>query len=111
VHLDEVVIESSRLTLGGNGRLDFENDTIDARGVVSYRLPGGRVTRHIPLLGSILSGEVLGIPLRVSGSFSSPNVRYLPAADVGAELLSIPARILGIPRSAIQMFTPGMRRP
>jgi len=110
VLLDEVVIESSRLTLGGNGRLDFENDTIDARGVVSYRIPGGRVTRRIPVVGSILSGEVLGIPVRMSGSLSSPDVRYLPVADVGAELLSIPARILGIPRSAIRMFTPGMRR-
>ena len=110
VVLDEVVIESPRLTLGGNGWLDFENDTIDARGVVSYRIPGGRFIRRIPLLGSILSGEVLGIPVRVSGSLSSPNVRYLPAADVGAELLSIPARILGVPRSAIRMFTPGTRR-
>ena len=110
VVLDEVVIESSRLTLGGNGWLDLENDTIDARGMVSFRIPGGRFTRRIPLIGSILSGEVLGIPVRVSGSLSSPNVRYLPAADVGAELLSIPARILGVPRSAIRMFTPGTRR-
>ena len=110
VVLDEVVIESSRLTLGGNGRLDFDNGTIDARGVVTYRIPGGRVTGRIPVVGSILSGEALGIPVRVSGSLSSPDVRYLSAADVGAELLRIPVRILGIPLSAIRMFTPSMRR-
>ena len=110
VLLDEVVVESSRLTLAGGGRLDFANDTIDARGVVSYRIPGGSVTGRIPVVGSVLSGEALGIPVRVSGSLSSPDVRYLSAADVGAGLLSLPARILGIPLGAIRMFTPGMRR-
>jgi len=108
--LDDVVIESSRISIGGSGRLDFENGTIDARGVVSYRIPGGSITGRIPVVGSLLSGEALGIPVRVTGSLSNPDVRYLSAADVGDALLSIPMRILRLPRDAIRMFTPGMRR-
>ena len=108
--LDDVAVEASRLSLGGSGRLDFENSTIDARGVVSYRIPGGSLTGRIPVVGSILSGEALGIPVRVSGPLANPDVRYLSAADVGDAILSIPMRILGLPRDAIRMFTPGMRR-
>jgi len=108
--LDEVVVEASRLALGGTGRVDFENDTIDARGMVSFRIPGGRVTGRIPVIGSRLSGEALGIPVRVTGSLASPQVRYLSPADVGTALLNIPMRILGLPLDAIRMFTPSMRR-
>ena len=107
--MDEVVIQSS-LTLGGRSTVDFANDAIDARGVVSRRIPGGGVTGRIPVVGSLLSGSALGIPVRVTGPLAHPEVTYLAASDRGAELLDIPMRVLGLPRDAIRMFTPSMRR-
>jgi AsmA-like C-terminal region len=103
---DELVIESSLLTIAGQGNVDLEKKQIDARGLVSVRIPGAGIVSRIPIFGSILDPSLLGIPVRVSGSLENPNVSYLSPADVGAQLLNIPLRILGLPLEAIRLFTP-----
>ena len=75
------------------------------------RLPGDSILDAYLIFGSILGGSILGIPVRVTGSLGNPNVTYLAPADVGAELLDIPRKILGLPLEAIRLFTPNMLRP
>jgi hypothetical protein len=106
---DQLVIQSTLYIVSGDGRVDLEHQHIDARGLVTVRLPGNRIIRRIPLVGSILGGSILGIPVRVVGPLENPTVTYLSPTDVGAELLNIPVRILGLPLEAIRLFTPNLR--
>lgn len=108
---DEVTLLSSLYTIAGTGRIDFEHKQIDARGLVSVLLPGDRFIRRIPVVGSFLAGSIVGIvgiPIRMTGSLEHPDVTYLAPKDVGAELLRIPVRILGLPLEAIRLFTPNV---
>ena len=108
---DEVTLQSSLYTIAGTGRVDFEHKQIDARGLVSVLLPGDRIIRRIPVVGSFLAGSIVGIvgiPIRMTGSLEHPDVTYLSPADVGAELLRIPVRILGLPLDAIRLFAPNL---
>ena len=108
---DEVTLLSSLYTIAGTGRIDFEHKQIDARGLVSVLLPGDRFIRRIPVVGSFLAGSIVGIvgiPIRLTGSLEHPDVTYLSPTDVGAELLRIPVRILGLPLEAIRLFTPNV---
>ena len=108
---DEVTLLSSLYTIAGTGRIDFEHKQIDARGLVSVLLPGDRFIRRIPVVGSFLAGSIVGIvgiPIRLTGSLEHPDVTYLAPKDVGAELLRIPVRILGLPLEAIRLFTPNV---
>ena len=104
---DEVVVRGTSLTITGGGKVDLERKQIDGKGLVSVAAPGSRVLRNVPILGSVLGGSLVGIPLRVDGALERPNVSYLSAKDVGAELLNVPLRILGLPLEALQIFTPG----
>ena len=104
---DEVVVRGTSLTITGGGTVDLERKQIDGKGLVSVAAPGSRVLRNVPILGSVLGGSLVGIPLRVNGSLERPNVSYLSPKDVGAELLNVPVRILGLPLEALQIFTPG----
>ena len=108
---DQLVIQSSLYIVSGDGRVDLEHQHIDAKGLVTVQLPGNRIIRRIPLVGSILGigGPILGIPVRVVGPLENPTVTYLSPTDVGSELLNIPVRILGLPLEAIQLFTPNIR--
>jgi AsmA-like C-terminal region len=106
---DELVIQSSLLTIAGQGRVDLEHKQIDARGLVSVRVPGAGIVSRIPIFGSILDPSLLGIPVRVTGPLENPNVSYLSPTDVGAQLLNIPLRILGLPLEAMRLFTPNSR--
>jgi hypothetical protein len=67
----------------------------------------GGIVRRIPIFGSILDpSSLLGIPVRVTGSFEQPAVSYLSPTDVGAQLLNIPMKVFGLPLEAIRLFTP-----
>ena len=86
---DEFIIQSSLATITGNGKIDLEHQQIDARGLVSMRIPGAGIVRRIPIFGSILDpSSLLGIPVRVTGSFeqsrgfvSIPGGRWSPAFE------------------------------
>ena len=108
---DELIIQSSLFTITGNGRIDVERKEIDAKGLVSVLMPGDSIIKRIPIVGSIFGGSIVGIPVRITGSLEHPDVTYLSPADVGAELVNIPMRILGLPLEAIRLFTPSFREP
>ena len=54
----------------------------------------------------MLGGSLVAIPIRVTGPLERPEITYLSPADIGAGLLNIPLRILGMPLGAMRLFTP-----
>lgn len=104
---DEVIVQSSQLDLSGRGKVDLERKRIDANALVAVLRPVDEVIRRIPLVGSIFSGSLIAIPVRITGSLEKPDVTYLSPGNVGMELLNVPMRILGLPMEAIKLFTPG----
>ena len=102
---DEVSVESSLLNLSGQGKVDLEKKQIEGKGLIAILRPVDEVIRRIPVLNTMLGGSLIGIPVRVSGSLTRPDGTYLSPADLGADLLNIPLRILGIPLGAMQLFT------
>jgi hypothetical protein len=103
---EEINLESSLLNLSGQGTVDLERKQIDGKGIIAVLKPADEVITRIPVIGSMVGGSLVGIPVRVTGSLERPNVTYLSPADVGAELLNVPLRILGIPLGAMRLFTP-----
>jgi hypothetical protein len=104
---DEVNVASSLLNLSGQGKVDLERKEIDGKGLIAVLKPIDEVIGRIPLMRSIVGGSLLGIPVRVTGALERPDITYLSPVDVGAELLNVPIRILGMPLEAIKLFTPG----
>lgn len=103
---DEVNVNSSLINLSGQGRVDLERKQIDGKGLIAVLKPMDDVISRIPVISSIVGGSLVGIPVRVTGSVERPDITYLSPADVGAELLNMPLRILGMPLAAIRLFTP-----
>lgn len=103
---DEVNVDSSSVNLSGQGKVDLEGKRIEGKALVAVLKPVDEVLARIPGISSMLGGSLVAIPVRIAGSFERPEVTYLPPADVGTELLSIPLRILGMPLGAMRLFTP-----
>jgi len=104
---DEVNVASAQVNLSGQGEIDMESKRIDGKALVAVLKPVDDVLARIPLISSMLGGSLVGIPVRVAGPIERPEVTYLSPADVGAQLLDMPLRILGIPFGAMRLFTPG----
>jgi hypothetical protein len=103
---EEIIIQSSWLALSGQAKIDLARKEVDGKGILAVLKPVDEVISRIPVIGAIFGVSFLGIPLRVAGSLSRPEITYLSPADVGAELLNMPMRIFGIPMEAIKLFTP-----
>jgi hypothetical protein len=104
---DEIVVNSSLLNLSGQAKIDVARKQIDGKVLIAVLKPVDEVLSRIPVVSSIFGGSLIGIPVRVAGALERPEVTYLSPADVGAELLNIPVRILGIPLGAMRLFAPG----
>jgi len=102
----ELIIEASPYAITAEGKADFERNSIDGKGLVTVLLPASKILKSIPLVGSIVSGSFIGIPVSVSGSMERPQVSYLSPAALGAELVNIPLRILNLPLGMLQFFNP-----
>jgi hypothetical protein len=107
---DELIIQSSPYTIVTQGKIDLERRQIDQRGLVYVLTPGVSIIKRVPIVGSLVGGAILGIPIRITGSLERPDVTYLSAAAVGAQLLNIPTRILGLPFDAIRLFPTSWKR-
>jgi hypothetical protein len=103
---DEINVSSSLLNLSGQGKVDLARKQIDGKGLIAVLKPVDEVISRIPGISSLLGGSLVGIPVRVRGELEHPDVTYLSPADIGAELLNIPLRILGVPLGAMRLFTP-----
>lgn len=106
VFAKELIIVASPYSITAMGRADLEQETIDGKGLVTVLLPADKIIKSIPLVGSIVSGSMVGIPVEVTGAFEQPRVSYLSPAALGAEIVNIPVRILKVPLEALQIFTP-----
>jgi hypothetical protein len=103
---DEVIIQATTLTITGQGKVDLRRRQIDAKGLISVAMPANQLIKRIPLIGPLVGGRLIGIPLRVAGSLDRPDVQYLSPADIGMELVHMPLRVLNAPLEAIRLFTP-----
>ena len=103
---DEVIIDSTLLNLTGQGKVDLERKQIEGKGLIAVLKPVNEVIRRLPVIKSLLGGTLVGIPVRVTGSLDRPAITSLSPTDIGAELLNIPLRILGMPLGALRLFIP-----
>jgi hypothetical protein len=104
--MDGEILVGDVLNLSGQGKVDLGRGQIDGKGLISVLRPVNEVISRISGISSMRGGSLVGIPVRVSGALERPAVTYSSPADVGAELLSIPLRILGMPIGAMRLFTP-----
>ena len=63
----EIIIEASPYAITAQGRADLERKMIDGKGLVTVLLPGNKLLKRTPFVGSILSGSMVGITDRSDG--------------------------------------------
>jgi hypothetical protein len=62
------------------------------------------VVKKIPIVGGILGGTLVSIPVRATGDLTDPKVSALSASGVGSELLGIMKRAFKLPFKVIEPF-------
>jgi hypothetical protein len=85
------------VTLAAQGHVDLAARSIDLYLLVAPLKTVDSVVRRIPILGRILGGTLIAIPVRVTGSLTEPTALPLAPQAVATRLLDILGNTLRLP--------------
>ncbi len=104
--LEEVILDGPSINIFTIGSLNFRENTLDLTVTLApFRMVDFIIDR-IPLLGHILGGNLISLPVRVSGSMDNPVVSPLSPQAVGDRLIGIMKRTLTLPFRLIDPILP-----
>jgi hypothetical protein len=66
-----------------------------------------RLFKKIPVVSGLLGGNLISIPIRVSGDLTQPTVVPLSPTAISQEVFNILKRTIKLPITVIQPFIPG----
>lgn len=105
--LEELTLDAQSMGIAATGEVDFLRREEDLEVLVSPFGTVNAVLRKIPVLGYILGGTLVSIPIAVRGDIDDPKVTPLDPAAVGKGLLGIVERTFKAPGHVISPILPG----
>jgi hypothetical protein len=105
--ITEYVLDGTSVDVVGQGRIDLATREIDFQALVAPFTTVNYLIKKIPLLGYILGGTLVEVPVKVSGTTADPKVSLLEPEAVGKNLLGVVERIFLLPVELIRPILPG----
>ncbi len=106
LHIEEGVLDASVMGIMARGSVDIGNETLDINALVAPLKAVHRIVSKIPILGHILGGNLVSVPVKISGNLKDPQVTFLSPSAVGSEFLGIVQRTLKLPITLIEPIFP-----
>ena len=94
---DGASLDGASMGMIAHGTVDLTSRDVDMVALVAPLRTVDAIVRRIPLLGYILGGSLVSIPVAVKGDFDDPKIAVLPPSQVAAGMLGILERILKAP--------------
>lgn len=105
--LDEADLFADAFNMVGEGTMDLLSRQLDLTVLVSPLTTLDTLIRHLPIVGRILQGTLVAIPMGIKGPLHNPQVMPLSPKSVGTRLLGILERTLQAPFRLIEPILPG----
>jgi hypothetical protein len=104
--LEKAVMDGSSLGLAAEGDYDLVKQKVDLDVLASPLRTVDRIVRNIPLVGSILGGTLVALPMKVKGDVGNPEISYFSPSAIGSRLLGIMKNIMKLPLKLIKPLIP-----
>jgi hypothetical protein len=104
--IQEAVIDGTTMQLVGQGEINLASNKINLTILVAPFKTVDFLISNIPLVGYILKGTLISIPLKVTGDLAEPTIIVLSPTAVGEGLLGIMKRTLSLPVKIIEPVIP-----
>lgn len=106
LEIKEGVLDTPITEAVAQGHIDLSNDTIDLNALVAPVKFIHRAVKKIPVLGYILGGNLVSVPVKVTGTLSDPEVTFFSPSAIGSELLGIIKRTFNLPIKLVEPLLP-----
>ncbi|MBW2572214.1 MAG: AsmA-like C-terminal domain-containing protein, partial [Deltaproteobacteria bacterium] len=109
---DEGYVDAESLDIvATEGEINLLDQTLDFTILVSPLKKVNTIVKHTPILGKILQGALIAIPVKVEGDISNPKVTALSPSAFGSEAMGILERTLKAPVKIIEPVVPDTSDP
>jgi hypothetical protein len=106
LEIKEGVLDTAITEVVAQGHVDLRNDSVDLNALVAPVKFIHRVIKKIPVLGYILGGNLVSVPVKVTGTVANPEVTFFSPSAIGSELLGIIKRTFNMPVKLIEPLLP-----
>jgi len=100
--IKSAVIDAVDMTLIFTGWIDPAKNTMELICLIAPFKSADMLIEKIPILGRILNGRLISIPVKAKGSINDPEVFLLPPKEVGKGVVGTMQRILEAPFKLIE---------
>ncbi|HEU5284131.1 MAG TPA: AsmA-like C-terminal domain-containing protein [Burkholderiales bacterium] len=109
--LEDAVLDADSVTVAAQGQVDLAARTMDLYLLVAPLKTVDAVVRRVPILGRVLGGTLVAVPVHVSGTLTDPVAAPLAPQAVAARLLGILGNTLRLPVDLLDTLEAGKRAP
>ena len=109
LYLEEYVLEGPSVKMTGQGSVALADGKLDLTLMVAPLRTIDFAVGKIPLVGDILGGSLVSIPVAVKGEIGDPTVTPMDPSAVGTGLKRLTERTLRLPARALRPLLPGKR--
>ena len=103
--LDEILLDGNAMKITGQGSVDLKDRTVDVILLAAPLKTIDRIVNKIPIVGYIMGGSLISVPLGVKGKIDDLSVVPMPPSAVGKGLLGIMERTLEAPFKLVESAT------
>jgi hypothetical protein len=104
--VEKAYIGGKSIDIIAEGEVDLGKQKVELVVLVAPFSTINWVIRHIPLVGKIMGGTLISIPVRVSGDLKDPDVVFLSPTAVGSRVLRLLENIIKLPVDIISPILP-----
>jgi hypothetical protein len=104
--VERAYIGGQSLDIIAEGEVDLVNQRADLVVLVAPFSTLNWVIRNTPIVGKIMGGTLISIPVRVSGDLANPDIVFLSPTAVGTRILDIMENIIKLPVDIISPIVP-----
>lgn len=102
--IDQAVISGSTMDLAGSGTVDLNTGESDLKVLVAPFKTLDALVKRTPIVNELLAGNLISIPVKVSGDIADPTIIPLEPTTVGSSILGTMRRAFGLPAKLVKPF-------
>jgi hypothetical protein len=109
IEVEQSTLDDSSFGLLAQGKVDLYDQTVDLNALVAPLNFAQSFVGKIPVLGHLMGGSIVSIPVKIKGNLSDPQVTFLSASAIGSAFLGIMERTLKLPITIIEPILPAKK--
>ncbi len=102
IQLEQGLMNSSAMHLAFSGDVDPLNEQLDIKMLASPFTLMNRAIRLLPVVGYIMGGTLISVPVEVKGPLKDPEVKILPFSGIGSGIWGMMKRTLETPFKIVE---------